>query len=360
MSRTFVPAVKLQAVPQNNALQSALQNVLARHNKGPESGLFTDGYCEGNPGPGGWAFVWVERGRVLKEGRGFEPATTNNRMELRALIEALRVLPENSAETVYSDSQLCIRTINEWAAQWERRGWRRKHGAVKNLQLVQQLWAQVKAHPHVQCKWVKAHAGFRWNEYADTLASTWDADEDSSAAAAEETPAAAPAHKRKRAAVGITIRPVDWRRRAHKQAVVECINSYAADAIGGGAPLSAAARARIPKALAANPNALVLLAWSGEEAVGVANCHFGFATFSARPLLNVHDLAVVPARRGQGIGRALLQRVLEIAAERGCGRVTLEVLQSNQRALALYQSLGFGHPQIGAEPQITYALKKDL
>ncbi len=147
--------------------------VLARFTDGPKTGVFTDGSCEGNPGPGGWGFVWVEDDRVVVERRGTDPDTTNNRMELTALIEAYRALPEDAAIEVFSDSQLCVNTINEWAAGWEARGWRRKGGAIKNLELVKELYALAGAHPGVTLRWIKAHDGSRWNEYVDALASSY-------------------------------------------------------------------------------------------------------------------------------------------------------------------------------------------
>jgi ribonuclease HI len=99
--------------------------VLARYHDGPTSGVFTDGSCEGNPGPGGWGFVRVEEGEIIDQGSGKDSQTTNNRMELTAIIEAYKRMPEDLVTTVYSDSQLCVRTINVWAAGWEKRGWRR-------------------------------------------------------------------------------------------------------------------------------------------------------------------------------------------------------------------------------------------
>jgi ribonuclease HI len=149
------------------------EEVLARYQGGPKTGVFTDGSCEGNPGPGGWGVVWVEDDRVIAEKQGRDPATTNNRMELRALITAFQLLPEDAAVTVYSDSELCVKTVNEWAAAWERRGWRRKTGAIANLELVQALWAEVKRHPKATLRWIRAHDGSRWNEYADALAERW-------------------------------------------------------------------------------------------------------------------------------------------------------------------------------------------
>ncbi len=147
--------------------------VLRRYTGGPKDGVFSDGSCDGNPGPGGWGFVWVENDEVVSEQSGTDPATTNNRMELRALIEAYKTLPEDARLTVHSDSQLCVKTINEWAAGWEQRGWRRKKGPIANLELVQELWDLSNTHPGITLQWIRAHDGSRWNEYADALASAY-------------------------------------------------------------------------------------------------------------------------------------------------------------------------------------------
>jgi ribonuclease HI len=147
--------------------------VLERYSGGPKSGVFTDGSCEGNPGPGGWGFVWVENDRIVADRSGVDPNTTNNRMELTALIAAYRVLPDDCAITVYCDSQLCVKTVNEWAEGWEKRGWRRKSGPIANLELVQELYDLAKRHPSVKLVWIKAHDGSRWNEYADALATAF-------------------------------------------------------------------------------------------------------------------------------------------------------------------------------------------
>ena len=150
-----------------------LQEVLARYHAGPKTGVFTDGSCEGNPGPGGWGFVWVQDDEVVLERCGHDPDTTNNRMELQALIEAYRALPRDARVTVHSDSQLCVNTVNQWAAGWERRGWKRKSGPIANLVQVKELWSLSQARPGVTLEWIKAHDGSRWNEYADVLASSW-------------------------------------------------------------------------------------------------------------------------------------------------------------------------------------------
>ena len=147
--------------------------VLRKHSSGPQTGVFTDGSCEGNPGPGGWGFVWVEDGEILEERFGGAPDTTNNRMELTALIEAYKIMPVDARVTIYSDSQLCVNTINQWAAGWEKRGWKRKTGPIKTLELVKQLYALAGDHPNVELAWIRAHDGALWNEYADALATTY-------------------------------------------------------------------------------------------------------------------------------------------------------------------------------------------
>ena len=149
------------------------EEVLERFHDGPKSGVFTDGSCEGNPGRGGWGVVWVEDDRILAERSGADPATTNNRMELMGLIAGYELLPADAEVTIYSDSNLCVQTVNEWAAAWERRGWKRKTGPIANLELVKRLYALSLAHPKVKLRWIRAHDGSRWNEYADALAESW-------------------------------------------------------------------------------------------------------------------------------------------------------------------------------------------
>ena len=150
-----------------------LAQVLARYHDGPSSGVFTDGSSVPNPGPGGWGVVWVEAGEIRAQRHGHHPKTTNNRMELTALIEAFRLLPDDAATVVRTDSRLCVDTIEKWAPGWERRGWTRKGGEIKNVALVQELLAQRQAHPRCTLEWIPAHAGQRWNEYADSLSLAW-------------------------------------------------------------------------------------------------------------------------------------------------------------------------------------------
>ena len=156
-----------------DAVFLTLEQVLQRHHSGPVTGVFTDGSCDPNPGPGGWGFVWVEENEIIEQKCGFDPDTTNNRMELTALIEAYRGVPRDTVVTVYCDSQLCVNTLNQWAAGWERRGWKRKTGPIKNLDLVKELYALAGDRPLITLKWIRAHSSSRWNEYADALATTY-------------------------------------------------------------------------------------------------------------------------------------------------------------------------------------------
>jgi ribonuclease HI len=136
----------------------------------PTTGVFTDGSSSPNPGPGGWGAVYVEENEIIGEAYGFGGETTNNRMELLALINAADLVPESTKATVYSDSNLGVQTINEWAAGWQKRGWRRKSGPVENLDLVKRAYETYRLRSDLKVVWIRAHVGFRWNEYADELA----------------------------------------------------------------------------------------------------------------------------------------------------------------------------------------------
>ncbi len=131
--------------------------------------IYTDGGCEGNPGPGGWGAV-VRHGESVRELAGGEPATTNNRMELRAAIEALASLTERSEVCLYTDSQYVRNGITQWIRGWKRKGWVTAAKApVKNVDLWQRL-DQLAGQHQVNWKWVKGHAGHADNERCDGLA----------------------------------------------------------------------------------------------------------------------------------------------------------------------------------------------
>jgi len=150
-----------------------LAEVLEKYTDGPTDGVFTDGGCTPNPGPGGWGAVYVRAGAVVAQAHGREGDTTNNRMELTALLNAVDLVPDGTAAIIYSDSEICVRTMNEWAASWEAKGWKRKGDPIKNLELVQEVYAALQQRPELKLQWIKAHNGTRWNEYADSLATAW-------------------------------------------------------------------------------------------------------------------------------------------------------------------------------------------
>ncbi|HWO99147.1 MAG TPA: ribonuclease HI [Methylococcus sp.] len=130
---------------------------------------YTDGACRGNPGPGGWGVVLRYRGRT-RELLGYEPATTNNRMELMAAIRALEALTRPCKVRVITDSRYLQKGISEWISQWQRRGWKTASGTpVKNIDLWQRLIEAERRH-QVTWEWIRGHAGHPENEQADRLA----------------------------------------------------------------------------------------------------------------------------------------------------------------------------------------------
>ena len=128
--------------------------------------------------------------------------------------------------------------------------------------------------------------------------------------------------------------------------LVMLLDAYASDPMGGGTPLGRETREAVVPGLAAAPGAFSLIARLEGEPVGLVNCFTGFSTFSAQPLVNVHDLGVLPGYRGRGVGRALLRAVEDEAQQRGASKITLEVLSGNERAKALYLALGYGDYQL--------------
>lgn len=115
---------------------------------------------------------------------------------------------------------------------------------------------------------------------------------------------------------------------------------------GGGQALSDFAKTHLVQALAARPHAFSVLAFDGDQPVGLVNCIEGFSTFACRPLVNVHDVAVLPGYRGQRVGAQMLALVERIARERGACKLTLEVLQGNASAIRLYERVGFAGYQL--------------
>ncbi len=142
------------------------------------------------------------------------------------------------------------------------------------------------------------------------------------------------------------IRRVDYRAPSDRSALLGLLNMYAQDPMGGGEPLSADVQARLCDALAKHPLAASFIAWEGDCAIGLINCFEAYSTFKAQPLMNVHDIAVHPAHRGRGVGQALLAAAEQLARERDCCKLTLEVLSGNARAMASYLQFGFANYQL--------------
>lgn len=130
-------------------------------------------------------------------------------------------------------------------------------------------------------------------------------------------------------------------------AIVMLLDAYARDPRGGGEPLPDAVKARLVDGLRQMPTARIWLAFEGTSAAGVCVAFLGYSTFQARPLLNIHDLAVLPAWRGQGIGRALLAAAEAAASQEGCCKLTLEVQDDNAPARGLYTHFGFRDVRYG-------------
>jgi ribosomal protein S18 acetylase RimI-like enzyme len=142
--------------------------------------------------------------------------------------------------------------------------------------------------------------------------------------------------------ISLTVAQADYADRGDAAAIVHLLDLYAMDSMGGATPLPQKVREGVVAGLAAAGNAFSVIARIDGEPVGLANCFYGYSTFAARPLVNIHDVVVDARFRGQGIGRALFSRVEAIAAARGACKVTLEVLSGNAPARALYASLGYG------------------
>lgn len=150
----------------------------------------------------------------------------------------------------------------------------------------------------------------------------------------------------------IRISRVDYADPVHAQALVALLDSYAQDPMGGGAGLSDYAKTHVVAGLASRAQAFSVLAFAPDASqtpVGLVNCIEGFSTFAAKPLVNVHDVIVLPDWRGQGVAGAMLEEVIQIARERGGCKLTLEVLSGNQNALRAYAKLGFDAYQLDPE-----------
>jgi ribosomal protein S18 acetylase RimI-like enzyme len=157
----------------------------------------------------------------------------------------------------------------------------------------------------------------------------------------------------------VSVCRADYHNPAHAAALISLLDAYAQDPMGGGQALSEFAKANLVQALAARPQAYSVLAFHGDQPVGLVNCIEGFSTFACRPLVNVHDVAVLAGYRGQyghikrdGFGQRIAEKMLAlaetIALERGACKLTLEVLSGNAGAIRVYERFGFAAYQLGS------------
>jgi ribosomal protein S18 acetylase RimI-like enzyme len=144
----------------------------------------------------------------------------------------------------------------------------------------------------------------------------------------------------------VQIEQADYGNGRHARALVEMLDAYARDPAGGGHALSENARKHLVAELAARPQAYSVLAFDGEQVVGLVNCIEGFSTFACRPLVNVHDVVVAASHRGQRIGERMLALAEDMARARGACKMTLEVLSGNAGANRLYERIGFASYQL--------------
>jgi ribosomal protein S18 acetylase RimI-like enzyme len=143
----------------------------------------------------------------------------------------------------------------------------------------------------------------------------------------------------------VEIVEADLMRKEHQQAVLELIDAYAMDPMGNGEPLKTEVRNALIPGLQQHPTTIIFLAYIGGNAAGIAVCFRGFSTFNARPLINIHDFAVLPAYRGHGVGQGLLKGVERKARNLDCCKLTLEVQENNLRAQRVYVAAGFSRAE---------------
>lgn len=156
------------------------------------------------------------------------------------------------------------------------------------------------------------------------------------------------------------VRRADYANQNDAAALVMLLDAYASDPAGGGEPLSVFAKTNVVRALAQRPQAYSVLAFDGKQPVGLVNCIEGFSTFACRPLVNVHDVAVVASHRGRGVAQQMLREAERIAIERGAVKMTLEVLSGNAPAMRLYQRIGYAGYQLDPAMGTAQFLQKRL
>ncbi|MFT5193957.1 MAG: ribosomal protein S18 acetylase RimI-like enzyme [Cellvibrionaceae bacterium] len=162
----------------------------------------------------------------------------------------------------------------------------------------------------------------------------------------------------------IEIKQIDYRDPQHAADLMMLLNAYAQDPMGGEQALDPDTLATLPAKLAELPTAFCLIAYvtaAGQtQPVGLINCFYGFSTFAAKPLINIHDVTVLPAFRGMGVSQKMLARVESIAHENGCCKLTMEVLSSNAVAMKAYAKFGFGSYELNRETGHAVCWQKNL
>jgi len=146
----------------------------------------------------------------------------------------------------------------------------------------------------------------------------------------------------------------DYHNPQHQQFIAELMNLYALDPMGGGEGLPDAISRKLASELDKVPNAFTVLAMVAGKAVGLINCMQGFSTFKCKPLINIHDVVVIDQCRGRGISQQMMAKVEDVARQRGCCKLTLEVLEGNTPAQASYRNSGFAGYEL--DPQMGKAL----
>lgn len=141
----------------------------------------------------------------------------------------------------------------------------------------------------------------------------------------------------------------DLSNNAHANDFMQVLLAYAEDPMGGGEVLSEYTQANLVEELKKQENNFIVLCYVDEKIAGISNCFFGFSSFKAKPLINIHDFAILPEYRGQGLSKHMLDKVESIANEKGCCKITLEVLEHNHRAKKVYQKFGFEGYELNPE-----------
>ena len=149
--------------------------------------------------------------------------------------------------------------------------------------------------------------------------------------------------------MNITVIKADYFNPQHEKDILHLLDAYATDPMGGGKPLDPKVKESVVRKLSDLPYAFSLIAYADDVPVGLVNCFESFSTFSAKPLINIHDFAVIESYRGKRISQIMLDKVEEIAKSKGCCKVTLEVLSKNEAAKSAYKKFGFSGYELGPD-----------